>query len=200
MLANLANVDAELCAAGWRPPSGKPAPKGKPAEDASPPRPALSLQSRSTRRRSRAGSSASSPAMASTASGSSAVRRALEAAGARSWSSPPTAGPITGDDGPARGHQERCSPPSRSSTTPWSWPAGPSAEAWPRTPTSPSTWARPSATTRPIAAWGEGTDGPGGLWHRRRCPRGGDGRRSASRTFAADLIEAIGWHRHWDRV
>ncbi len=51
---------------------------------------------------------------------------------------------------------------------------------------------------KPIGAWGEGRD----ILEASGIPLDGAGvvaSTSASRAFAQSFVEAVGWHRHWDR-
>ena len=76
---------------------------------------------------------------------------------------------------------------------------GPGAETLGTSPYTPVNLGEAYRHHKTLAAWGEGrtvlescgivADAPGVVTAAK-----------PNRTFAADLIENIGWHRHWDRV
>jgi catalase len=195
MVANLAQVDADLCgqvAAAL----GKRAPSGKPAKNVSP-SPALSLiPAEPSPVAGRvvgilAADEVDSPGLAT-------VRRALERAGAMVVVIAPHGGTITGTDEPV--------PVTKSLLTTQSVEydalivaGGPGAETVRSNPYTAVNLGEAYRHHKTIAAWGDG---------RAVLEACGIEPYAAgvvtvakpNRAFAADLIENIGWHRHWDRV
>jgi catalase len=194
VLQNLANVDAELTSAvatnlGKVPPKGKPAKSGKGS-------PALTLIP-----------SQPSPIVGRVVgilatddvdtAGVISLSAAMTAAGAIVMVIAPHGGAIGGTAGPIGVDK------SAMTTQSVEYDAlvvagGPGAEELGSDPYTALNLGEAFRHYKPIAAWGEGrsvlescaipSDAPGIVTEA-----------GASRTFAKKLIEAMGWHRHWDR-
>ncbi len=195
MLANLANVDAALAAAVAAN-LGTSAPKGKPARNVDP-SPALSLALKA-------------PASVEgrlvglfvgdgvDGAGVVAVSKAMERAGAQVVVIASHGGTVKSDDGPLEVTK------SALTTQSVEYDAlvvagGPSAEVLAQDPYMAVNLGEAYRHYKTIAAWGHGTkvleaigiplDSPGVV----ASPK-------PSRKFTQDLVEAVGWHRHWDRT
>ena len=194
MLANLANVDGGLVEAIARN-LGKTAPQGKPDKNVAPSR-ALSLL-------------ASEPASIAArvigilaadevdSSGLRLVSKSLEAAGAVVVVIAPHGGLIAGTDGPV--HVAK----SALTTQSVEYDAlvvagGPCADALAQDPYTALNLGEAYRHYKTIGAWGEGVE------VLRACTISSDApgivaSTGTNREFTKALIEAIGWHRHWDR-
>ena len=193
-LANLANVDAEL-AEGVAAALGKTAPKGKPTKGVEP-SPALSLE----------------PVAPSPIAGrvvgilagdgvdvtaAESVSKALEKAGALVVVIAAHGGEIEGETGTLEVNKTFLTTQSVEYDA-LIVAGGASAEILAGDPYIAVNLSEAFRHYKPIAAWGEGTavleacgiasDAPGVVTAAK-----------AARGFSAAVIEAIGWHRHWDR-
>jgi catalase len=193
-LANLANVDAELCGrvAGNL---GMVAPRGKPAKDAGS-SPALSLVA-----------PASGPITGRVIGvlagdgvddgGVRALRTGIEAAGATVYVIAPTAGTIAGASKPV--------PVDRTVITTQSVEydalvvaGGAAADAIAVDPYAALNLGEAFRHHKVIAAWGEGQAVLDALGIAADLPGVVVGDK-VDKAFVSRLVESVGWHRHWDR-
>jgi catalase len=195
MVANLAQVDGSL-ASGVAASLGKRAPKGKPARGVVP-SPALSLlpdASGSIEGRLIgifAGDGVD-------ASGLVAVSRALERAGASVVIIAPHGGAIEGDDGSSLEVTKSALTTQSVEYDAVVVAGGSSALEMARDPYLAVYLGEAFRHYKTVGAWGDGIDVlaacsiPSDASGVVTAPKGG-------RSFSNELIEAVGWHRHWDR-
>jgi catalase len=195
MVANLAHVNARL-ASGVAASLGKTAPKGKPARNVTP-SPALSLlpdEPGSIEGRLIgifAGDGVD-------ASGLVAVSRALERAGASVVVIAAHGGSIQGDDGSSLEVTKSALTTQSVEYDAVVVAGGSCAQELARDPYLAVNLGEAFRHYKTIGAWGEGVDAleacsiPSDASGVVSAPKGG-------RSFSNELIEAVGWHRHWDR-
>jgi catalase len=195
MVANLAQVDGELASAVAAS-LGKTAPKGKPARGIAP-SPALSLlpDAPGSIEGRLIGIFAGDGV---DASGLVAVSRALERAGASVVVIAGHGGAIEGDDGSSLEVTKSALTTQSVEYDAVVVAGGSSARELAGDPYLAVNLGEAFRHYKTIGAWGDGTDVlaacsiPSDASGVVTAPKGG-------RSFANELIEAIGWHRHWDR-
>ena len=195
MLANLANVDTQLVA-GVAASLGSQAPKGKPAKNVTP-SPALSLlpDAPATIEGRAVGIFVGDGV---DGAGVAAVSKALERAGAQVVVIASHGGTVSGDTGPVAVTKTMLTTQSVEYDA-LVVAGGASAEVLARDPYVTVNLGEAYRHYKTIAAWGEGTEILEGVG----LPAGAPGVVSStkpSRSFVQNLIEAIGWHRHWERT
>ncbi len=196
MLANLANVDAAL-AGGVAASLGASAPRGKPAKNVRP-SPALSLVPEEPGNiEGRVVGILVGDGV--DRSGAVSVSRALEKVGAEAVVIASHGGTVDGDDDDVLEVTKSALTTQSVEYDALVVAGGASAQALARDPYTAVNLSEAYRHYKTIAAWGRGIE----VLDAVGIPTGAPGVVTSvkpGRTFAQDLIESIGWHRHWERT
>jgi catalase len=195
MLANLANVDTTLTA-GVAASLGKPVPKGKPAKNVAP-SPALSLvpEAPATIEGRVVGIFVGDGV---DGAGVATVSKALTRAGAQVVVIASHGGTVRGDAGPVEVTKTMLTTQSVEYDA-LVVAGGASAEVLARDPYIAVNLGEAFRHYKTIAGWGEGNEVLDAVGLSADAP-GVVTSTKPSRVFVQSLIEAIGWHRHWERT